>query len=143
MSIDLGKPGVEGLRVEKGDCVSTAVADAACLEGFGWGDGDGDDDGDEPEESSDDDERREAEEGDGNETDNKGEDKNQSMNHMKASRDDDPNINETNPRIKILVAGIGLEVWNCAEVWRKEGRRAGGDRGGGRRMEEAGGVEAA
>lgn len=112
MSIDLGKPGVEGLRVEKGDYVNTAVADAACLEGFGWEDGNNDELG----EGSDDDEQKEGERGDVNEIKNEGGDKNQSMNHQKASHDQDSNTNATNPRIKILVAGIGLEVWNCAEM---------------------------
>lgn len=36
VSFDLAQPGVEGLRVEKGQWVNTAVADAACLEVIGW-----------------------------------------------------------------------------------------------------------
>ena len=33
---DLAQPGVEGLRVDKGQWVNTAVADAACLEVISW-----------------------------------------------------------------------------------------------------------
>lgn len=36
VSFDLTQPGVEGLRVEKGQGVNTAVADAACLEVLSW-----------------------------------------------------------------------------------------------------------
>lgn len=78
--IDLGKTGVEGMEVERGEegggGLDTTVADASCLEGFGFGWGaDGDGDGDEVEV----------------------EDENEKGQTKKHKR-------------KILIAGIGLEI---------------------------------
>ena len=144
MSFDGAKLGVEGLHVEKGDRVNTAIADAACLEG-GLGNDyeeDNHDDSDDDDEQGDESKEQKAtnaaeprlnpqtklrknhfpsedEEGEGEE---EGKDDAIPMiihSHSTAADTTTTNTIPTkknkkmeNPiRGRILVAGIGLEVW--------------------------------
>ena len=127
VSIDLEKPGVEGLRVEKGDNVSTAVADAACLEAFAW---EYDDDNDDLDLNDDSQKQQDTKNdtptqsnprtpnakkpqtheniSDGNKA------KNQNLNIHHDSNS--TSMRKTEPRIQVLVAGIGIELWSCVDV---------------------------
>jgi hypothetical protein len=109
--IDLGKEGgVEGLEVERGKrgvVVDTAVADVACLEGFGDGFSGGLELELELELGGDDDDDEDGE--NGNEDDNHPEKEKETKNEKSPSKDS-RRIRE-NSKNRVLVAGIGMEVW--------------------------------